>query len=412
MLHTALFLLLASVLPASAGQRHAKTAAKPQAAPAVQTDQHTAPQASTAAVKAAISTTTLHELVLAQPRVRGIHLTCWGAGSTKSRREIIRKMSGTVLNAVVIALKETDGKVYIPGVEKAAKWGSHESAITDPAAMLKDFKDAHIYTIARIVVFKDKILPKVRKDLAVRTPNGDLWRSRNGATWVDPYNHEVWDYNLDIAELAAKLGFDEIQFDYLRYPSEGNTSLCRYSKPHNRQTSTHNLKDFLDYARKRLAPYNVKISADVFGLTTTVKDDMGIGQDIATLASGADYVYPMMYPSHYASGEYNLKNPNAQPYKVINRGLKDAMVKLGPDYAKLRPYLQDFNLGSPKYGPAEVRAQLTAAHLNYLESWVLWNAGNRYNWEALTPQSYRAFVDPSYVAPVFAEAAAPVPAAK
>jgi len=372
MLHTAFFLLLASQVHASPGAA-----------------------VSTETARVSVSTGAIRELVLADRRVRGIHLTCWGAGSAKMRRELIKKISGSVVNTVVIALKETDGKVYIPGVEKAGRWKSHEAAITDPEAMLKDFKGAGLYTIARIVVFKDKILPKTRKDLAVRTPSGDLWRSRNGATWVDPYNREVWDYNLDIAERAAKLGFDEIQFDYLRYPSEGNTSLCRYSKPHNRHTATGNLKDFLVYARKRLEPYKVKISADVFGLTTTVKDDMGIGQDIATLASGADYVYPMMYPSHYYPGEYNLKVPNKEPYKVINRGLKDAMGKLGPDYARLRPYLQDFSLGW-KYGPSEVRAQLVATRLNLLESWVLWNAGNKYTWAALTPQAYRAFVDPEY----------------
>ncbi|OGR41985.1 MAG: hypothetical protein A2X35_11355 [Elusimicrobia bacterium GWA2_61_42] len=337
----------------------------------------------------------MRELVLADRQVRGIHLTCWGAGSAKNRRELIKKISGSVVNTVVIAIKETDGKVYIPGVALAAKWGTYTPAITDPEAMLKDFKTAGIYTVARIVVFKDKVLPKARKDLAVRTPGGEPWRSRNGATWVDPYSREVWDYNLDIAERAAKLGFEEIQFDYIRYPSEDNTSLCRYSKPHNRQTSTANLKDFLDYARKRLAPYKVKISADVFGLTTTVKDDMGIGQDIKALAAGADYVYPMMYPSHYAPGEYNLKNPNASPYKVINRGLKDAMAKLGPDYARLRPYLQDFSMGW-HYGAPEVRAQLLATRLNLLDSWVLWNAANKYTWSALTPQSYRAFVDPAY----------------
>lgn len=372
MLNTALFSLLAFLLPACANA-----------------------QAATETVKTAVSSTTIRELVLAGPRVRGIHLTCWGAGAAKTRKELIKKISGSVINAVVIAVKETDGKVYIPGVEKAAAWGSHENAISDPEAMLNDFKAAGLYTVARIVVFKDKIVPKVRKDLAVRAPGGELWRSRNGATWMDPYNHEVWDYNLDIAERCAKLGFDEIQFDYLRYPSEGNTSLCRYSKPHNRHTATANLKDFLNYARKRLAPYKVKISADVFGLTTSVKDDMGIGQDIKILASGADYVYPMMYPSHYAPGEYNLANPNAHPFKVISRGLKDAMGKLGPDYARLRPYLQDFSMGW-HYGPSEVRAQLLAARLNYLESWVLWNAGNKYTWAALTPQSYRAFVDPEY----------------
>jgi len=292
MLHTAFSLLLAYCPPACAGV-----------------------QASTETSRAVeVSTTAITELVSAGRQVRGIHLTCWGAGSAKSRKELIRKISGSVINTVVVAIKETDGKVYIPGVEKAEKWGSHENAISDPEAMLKDFKNAGLYTIARIVVFKDSSLPRVRRDLAVHTPSGDLWRSRNGATWLDPYNHETWDYLLDIAERCAKLGFEEIQFDYIRYPSEGNTSLCRYSKPNNRQTATHNLKDFLDYARKRLAPYKVKISADVFGLTTTVKDDMGIGQDIATLASGADYVYPMMYPSHYAPGEYNLKSPNANPY--------------------------------------------------------------------------------------------------
>ena len=372
MLHTALFLLLASHCPVSAGV-----------------------QAATETVKIQVSTSAIKGLILAERRIRGIHLTSWGAGSAASRKELIRKISGTVLNSVVIAIKETDGKVYIPGVEKAHKFGSYQGAINEPEPMLKDFKAAGLYTIARIVVFKDKVLPKVRHDLAVRTPNGDLWRSRNGATWIDPYSREVWDYTLDIAERCAKLGFEEIQFDYLRYPSEGNTSLCRYSKAHNRQAAINNLQEFLAYAAKRLSPYKVKISADVFGLTTTVKDDMGIGQDIKTLAAGADYVYPMMYPSHYAPGEYNLKNPNGSPFKVINRGLKDAMAKLGPDYAKLRPYLQDFSLGWT-YGPSEVRAQLMATRLNLLESWVLWNPANRYTWAALTPQSYRAFVDPEY----------------
>jgi hypothetical protein len=222
---------------------------------------------------------------------------------------------------VVIAIKETDGSVYIPGIEKAGSFGAYKGAINRPEAMLKDFKDAGLYTVARIVVFKDQVVPKVRPDLAVREPGGGPWRSRNGATWLDPYNKEVWAYTLDIAERCAKLGFDEIQFDYIRYPSEGNTSLCRYAKPHNRKTAVANLKDFLSYARKRMAPYPVKISADVFGLTTTATDDMGIGQDIQVLAAGTDYVYPMMYPSHYGAGVYNLRNPNANPFSVINQGL-------------------------------------------------------------------------------------------
>ena len=343
-----------------------------------------------------ISTAEIRSLVLSSPPIRGIHLTSWGAGSEKNRRELIKKISGSVINTVVIAVKETDGKVYIPGIQKAERFRTYTGAITRPEEMLKDFKKAGLYTVARIVVFKDQILPKERPDLAVREPGGGLWRSSNKATWMDPYNREVWAYILDIAERCAQLGFDEIQFDYLRYPSEGNTSLCRYSKTHNRHTAIVNLRDFLDYARKRLTPYKVKMSADVFGLTTSATDDMGIGQDLKTLASGADYIYPMMYTSHYGPGCYGLKNPNASPYRVINHGLKDAMARLGTDFAKVRPYLQDFSLFGVHYGPSEVRAQLIAARLNMLESWVLWNPANKYTWSALTPHSYRAFVDPSY----------------
>ncbi len=343
-----------------------------------------------------ISTTAIRRQILSEKAVRGVHLSAWGSGSRKLRRELIAKINNSVINAVVVAIKEVDGKVYIPGVATAHKYGAYTPAIAQPEEMLKDFKDAGLYTVARVVVFKDKVMPLARKDLAVRTPSGGAWRANNGATWLDPYNKEVWAYTLDVAERAAKLGFDEIQFDYIRYPTEGRTSLCRYARPHTAKSAIANLEDFLVYARGRLKPYKVKISVDVFGLTTTAKDDMGIGQDIKTMARNVDYVYPMMYPSHYYAGEYNLKNPNSQPYKVIDRGLKDALKRLGPDYAKLRPYLQDFNMGW-QYGPHEVRAQIIAARLNMLDSWVLWNSSNRYNWEALTPQSYRAFVEPDYL---------------
>lgn len=359
------------------------------------------PAASAAAGPAAapgaveVSTTAIRRQILSEKPVRGVHLSAWGSGSRKLRRELITRINKSVINAVVVAIKEVDGKVYIPGVAAAHKYGAYAPAISKPEEMMEDFKQAGLYTIARIVVFKDKVLPLARRDLAVRTPAGAPWRANNGATWLDPYNKEVWAYTLDVAERAAKLGFHEIQFDYIRYPTEGRTSLCRYARPHNAKNAIANLDEFLLYARGRLKPYKVKISVDVFGLTTTAKDDMGIGQSIKAMARHTDYVYPMMYPSHYYSGEYGLKNPNGQPYKVIDRGLKDALKRLGPDYAKLRPYLQDFNMGW-NYGPHEVRAQIIAARRNMLDSWVLWNSSNRYNWDALTPQSYRAFIDAEF----------------
>ncbi|MBI4803569.1 MAG: putative glycoside hydrolase [Elusimicrobia bacterium] len=350
---------------------------------------------STASATVAVSTTAIRAKIFSETPVRGIHVTCWGAGLKDRRAGLIGKIKNSVINTVVVDIKETDGKIYIPGVEKAHRYGTYRPAIPEPEEMLGDFKEAGLYTVARIVVFKDRSLPLKRRDLAVLAPGGNLWRSDNGATWLDPYNKEAWEYALDVAERAAALGFGEIQFDYLRYPSEGKTALCRYSKPHNAENAVANLKEFLIYARGRLKPYNVKISVDVFGLTTTAKHDMGIGQDLAAIAEYADYICPMMYPSHYYSGVYNLASPNSRPYKVVDRGLRDAFKRLGEDYAKLRPFLQDFSLGR-HYGPHEVRAQIIAARKNLLESWVLWNPGNRYNWAALTPQSYRAFVDPEY----------------
>ncbi|MEI7483034.1 MAG: putative glycoside hydrolase, partial [Elusimicrobiota bacterium] len=187
MLKIILFLLLAQALPASAKVKPSVEAAHPS-----------------------VSTTTIRKQILSGRAVRGIHLTSWGSGSKKTRGEIIAKIKNSVINTVVIAIKETDGKVYIPGIAMAHKYNSYESAISQPEEMLKDFKGAGIYTIARVVVFKDKVMPLARKDLAVHTPDGGVWRATKGATWLDPYNKEVWEYTLDVAERAAKLGFDEI----------------------------------------------------------------------------------------------------------------------------------------------------------------------------------------------------------
>jgi hypothetical protein len=328
-----------------------------------------------------------------QPGIRGIHLTSWGAGSKKFRRQILEKVRDSVINTVVVAIKETDGKVYISGVENAHKYGSYVPAISNPEEMIEDFKKAGLYKIARIVVFKDNYLTRQRQDLAVKTPEGKIWKSFNGSTWVDPYNKEIWDYNMEIAIKCAMLGFDEIQFDYIRFPSEGKISMCRYSKPHTDQSAINNLKEFLKYVREKLQPHNVQISAAIFGLTTTIAHDMGIGQNIETLAQYSDYIYPMMYPSHYEKGNYGLKNPNASPFKVINYGMRDARARLLENYCKIRPYLQDFSLGH-RYGPNEVRAQIIAARRNFIKSWILWNPGNRYTWSALTPHSYKMFIEP------------------
>jgi hypothetical protein len=315
--------------------------------------------------------------------LHGVHMTGWAAGSGKNRRALIKELRAASLNAVVIALKEYDGLMFVRDVPLAQETGAYTNAIPDLAACVRDFKSAGIYTIGRIVLFKDNRLARRRPDLAVHTPGGGIWANAKGVAWVDPYRREVWDYNLAIASKAAAAGFDEIQFDYLRFPSDGNTRLCRYSrKDHSDRTANRNLIDFLTLARERLKPTGVKLSICVFGMTTTDDSGMGIGQHISDLTHQVDFVSPMMYPSHYHKGIYGLKDPNREPYKTIKNGARDAVARLGEDAWRLRPYLQDFSLGF-RYREEQVRAQILAAAREGVDSWILWNPQNRYTWAAL-----------------------------
>ena len=289
-------------------------------------------------------------------------------------------MKGAGLNAVVIALKEYDGRMFVKGVPLAQEIGAHVNAIPDLAAAVKDFKDAGIYTIGRIVLFKDDTLARKRPELAVHRPDGKIWVNDNGVAWVDPYRKEVWEYNLAIASRAAA-HFDEIQFDYIRFPSDGPVRLCRYSRAdHTPATAAKNLADLMAYFRAHLP--GVKLSVAVFGLTTTDTSGMGIGQHFDQFIKEADFVSPMMYPSHYAKGEYGLKDPNRDPYKTIHRGLR-RVAGLGEDMGKLRPYFQDFSLYHVHYGVPEVRAQIFAAARMGVRNWILWNPQNRYTWSAI-----------------------------
>lgn len=310
--------------------------------------------------------------------VRGIHLTSWVTGSKKAREKVDKLLDETELNTVVIAIKEYQGEVYIPGVATAEKNKAFVNAMPDIKEYVADLKGRGVYTIARIVVFKDKIIPKKRPDLAVKTPDGDVWRDRSGNTWVDPYNKGVWEYIFEIGEQAVKLGFEEIQFDYIRYPSDGNTKLCRYSYAnHNSSSAARNLDEFLIAANKRFKPLGVPVSIDVFGLTPSVPHDMGIGQKFAQMTQWVDYVSPMIYPSHYARGEYGIPNPNAEPYKVVYKTMYDSLKKLGPIHNRMRPYLQDFSLGH-KYGPQEVRAQIQACEDLGFKEWLMWSPNSNY----------------------------------
>ncbi len=314
--------------------------------------------------------------------IRAIHLTAWVAGSKKQRAQIEDLIAKTDINAVVIAIKEFEGEVYIPGFPAVEKAKAYTAAMPDIAEWVKQLKEKNIYTIARIVVFKDNIMPRRDHSLGVHNKQGELWFDRHRNTWLDPYNPGAWRYNLLIALQASKLGFDEVQFDYIRFPTDGVLSQMKFAKPYSREEASQALVDFLKQARQLLAPLGTKISIDVFGLTTSVSTGMGIGQQMGPMAREVDYVCPMVYPSHYAKGEYGIANPNSEPYKIIHYAVRDAIKMLGSDAYKLRPYLQDFSLGV-RYGQKEVRAQLQASADLGVYSWSLWNARSRYTEGAL-----------------------------
>lgn len=326
--------------------------------------------------------------------VRGIHLTSWFTGSRKGREHFEKLLAETELNTVAIDIKESEGDVYIPGVSLDGK-SNYVAAVRDLKDYVAFLKARGVYTIARVVVFHDNRLAKQKPDWAVRSSQPipkavekgyrpDVWVDKKGSAWADPTNPHVWDYNIDIALKAVELGFQEIQFDYIRFPSDGPTKLCVYSKPISRAAAAETLAKFLDRARKKLNAKGVELSIDVFGLAGSSDDGLGIGQRLSVLVPHVDIVSPMMYPSHYAPGEYGIKSPNNSPYETVYRSISDTKKTMKGSTAQLRPYLQDFSLGV-KYTGKHVRDQINAANDLGIHEWLLWNPACRYTRDGLLP---------------------------
>jgi hypothetical protein len=322
-----------------------------------------------------------HPAVVSVPMpstVKGIYLTGWIAGAPKSMAGIIDFIDKTEVNSVVIDVKDDTGTLsYKSGIPMVNQINAAERKIPDIVALLKTLKEHNIYPIARIVVFKDPHLAAARPDLAVKDKNGGYWKDRKGLKWVDPYNKEVWKYTVDIAEEAMAYGFKEIQFDYVRFTSDGAIRNCLYS--HSDGTPKEDvIKNFLLYAKGRLKKYNAIISADVFGLTCSAEDDLGIGQKIEKVGSAVDVLSPMVYPSHYYKGTYGIANPDLNPYDTITISLKHASKKLTGIPVQMRPWLQDFNLGS-RYGREQLMAQIKALNDQGIKDWLFWNPSCRYD---------------------------------
>lgn len=317
--------------------------------------------------------------------IRGIHVTAWAAGSKSFQNRYDNIIKNTEINTMVIAVKEANGEVYIDGVQEAKDMNAYRKAIPKIKEYIDYLHKNNIFVIARIVLFKDPIFAEKHHNLAVKNKSGNIWRDYKGLAWVDPFKKQVWEYNFKVVDACLAVGFDEIQFDYVRYPSDGNISECRYSVEFSSTVAVNNLSEFLKESKKRYGA-KTRLTVDVFGLTTSATDDLGIGQVIEKMEPFVDALYPMVYPSHYRKGTYNLKDPNKSPYMTVYKGMMLGKQKLKDKSYKFIPYLQDFSLGY-RYGKHEIREQIQALYDNDIPEWILWDPKALYTLESLLPKS-------------------------
>ncbi|MGH7499984.1 MAG: putative glycoside hydrolase [Gemmatimonadales bacterium] len=315
--------------------------------------------------------------------VKAIYVNAWAFGGRKFY-DLVRLADQTEVNSFVIDVKDDTGYLtYRSEVPTAIEIGANtQRRARDVQERLRILREHGIHPIARIVVAKDPLLASKKPGWSVHHVNGGLWHDRLDFAWVDAFNDSVWVYASQLAAEAVRMGFAEVQYDYVRFPDEPESRLVlavfpgRRGGETKRQGVTRNLRLLRDRTRSLGVPFTI----DVFGLTTSAPTDMGIGQMWEDLVTTADVVLPMVYPSHYFRGYYNLKHPNSEPYKVIRRAMQDAIRRSEPlgKTAEIRPYLQAFTLGQPRYTPSHVRDQIRAAEELGIKSWVLWNPRSAY----------------------------------
>lgn len=323
-------------------------------------------------------------LALTPLRPKAIYLTPYGLGSATLRGDALKLIDDTELNALVIDIKGDRGLVPFRSASLVAA-GLPQTVVTvsDMPALMKTLRARDLYLIARIVVFKDAPLATAHPQWTVRDAHGAVWKDREGLAWIDPFRREAWERNLALAEEAAQLGFDEVQFDYLRFPDA--TGLL-FSEPATEERRIAAINGFLDAAQRRLLRYNVFVAADVFGYVAWNSNDTHIGQQLEAVAQHVDYLSPMLYPSGFTFGIPGHRNPVAAPYDIVYDSLQRAQQRTGLPGVRFRPWLQafrDYAFDRRAFGEREIRQQIEAAEAAGTDGWMLWNARNRYDDEGL-----------------------------
>ncbi|HEX3176272.1 MAG TPA: putative glycoside hydrolase [Methylomirabilota bacterium] len=333
------------------------------------------------------------EIVLRPQVVKAAYLTYFGVGDRGIRSRVLDLIARTELNAVVIDVKGDRGWVLYPTkVELALSAGAQGPAtLREFDSLMADLKARGIYTIARIVTFKDNILAHHRPDWAVTdTRTGKPWIDRENLAWMDPFREEVWNYNIALGHEAIERGFDEVQFDYVRFPTDGKLNAAKYSRPVNRETRLPTIAAFLQRARRELGGHGAYVSADVFGYVAFNENDTDIGQRVEELAPNLDYICPMVYPSGYHVGIPGYRNPVQNAYHVVHESVRLIAKRAAHTQVRVRPWLQDFRdyaFDRRIFGVTEIRDQIRGADEGGGAGFMLWNPRNDYTAAALRGKS-------------------------
>ena len=340
--------------------------------------------------------------------LKAVYMTSWAAGNKNFRSHLFDLVDNTEINAVVIDVKDYSGHISFLVEDPILKaTGAAERRIPDVKEFIGELHKKNVYVIARISSFQDSYLINVHPEWAVKTKEGNVWQDYKGVKWLDAGAKPVWDYLVAIGKESYSVGFDELNFDYIRFPSDGNLRDISYSWAEGRDRAEV-MKDFYSYMHDSFALSGIPISADLFGLTTSAEDDLGIGQILEYALNSFDYVAPMVYPSHFGTGFDGFIKPAQYPYEVVKLSMdhaigkaeatttksseigEDPIASTSPklytktvyDRNKLRPWLQAFDLGAI-YTPEMIRKQIQATYDSGLTSWMLWNAGSIYKKDAL-----------------------------